>query len=212
MRTSNSTKKHVYVSAHPKFPKIFFFLLLFFIAFLLFSFDDSPSCMRYLEKNFFNRSYVLQAMSMANYPQSQWEPTISALNDALEDAHDIIRKKTAKYPRDPLEYPIILPEVRKIFLDTMFDIFNRIMIDQTSLNQYMLTPGAIQEMFGYVKRKQKILLDQCFGPELEPPPSKKMAEPPPNPAPEANPYPEFPGIPSIVQPPPPPQYSPSFNI
>jgi hypothetical protein len=131
------------------------------------AYDDSPRCYKNLQKDFFSYDLVIQALSMYQIPQGQWELIFQNLQSALRDAPEIIRTRASQQDPNPLEYPFQPKEAEDILFEAMFEIFSNVMKvngaadPRSSLND----PKNVREMFGYIRQQQAFRLHRCMGTE-----------------------------------------------
>lgn len=128
------------------------------------SFNASPRCYKDLQIDFFNQQYIYEALdlyALDNIYQSQWVQIVRKLREEQKNVPQIIRLKANRMRPNPLEYPFQKDKAEELLVQTLYEIFARVMQDYVSL----LPDQTIQNMFAYIKQQQAGRLEACLGGE-----------------------------------------------
>lgn len=137
-------------------------LQLLLIPLSLFGWDDSPACYKRLERYFFKEIYLYEALSLHNVYQSNWKPIYNELESYMREAPNMIKERARAMDNNPLEHPFQPEAAKKLLFDTLFDIFQKVLLDWSVNAENVINQNDIREMFEYIKNKQQDQIDLCF--------------------------------------------------
>jgi hypothetical protein len=124
------------------------------------TFNDEPPCYRRLQTGFFPSIAVNRALSLYNVAQGQWPLINAKINERIAEMPKILRKRAFAMHPNPLEYPFQKKVAAELLYRTLLELFRDIM------HESMITDESqIQEMFEFIARQHKELLESCLGKE-----------------------------------------------
>lgn len=125
------------------------------------AFNDQPGCFQDLALHFFQPGLVDQALSLhSRYVyQSQWANINNMLQEAAPNIPNIIRNRTARQLKSPLDYPFQPKEAYLLLRSVLFEVWVQVLNQNGVINN-----TDIKEMFNYILYKQQDRLHACFGP------------------------------------------------
>lgn len=139
---------------------LFFLVSVVYVTSHLTAFDDTPSCYKLLETNFFEPKLVSQALSLqAGY--QQYQSTWPLINDELRrrslNVSSIIKNKANRMNPSPLEYPFQYEAAANLLWTTLYEIFSSV-VQKYGINDQ----GDISTMFNYLRTQQEVRLKNCL--------------------------------------------------
>lgn len=144
--------------------KRLFFLMTFAVATHVHAYDDSPSCFKDLQTNFFSYDAVAQALSMHYTQQGQWQLYYTAIKDRAKYVPDILKARAAKMDPNPLEHPFQAKAAEELLEQVLYDVFYDAMIYNGYTNQ-----SSIRDMFHYIRQQNAYRIQQCLGIDIDAP-------------------------------------------
>lgn len=133
------------------------------------AFDDTPRCFSDLAATFFAPAVVMQAFSIHNVDQSQWNYLVAELNYRSRDTMRLVRMQADRLNPSPLEFPFNPDIAGQILLSTLHVIFRNALYGfQTSINGNFINDYDVNDMFEYIKTQQWIRLRSCLQPSPVP--------------------------------------------
>lgn len=122
-----------------------------------FSYDARPACFKSLEVNFFDITYLYQALNLYNIPQGSWNLILTALHQQSLSVPAIMMKEGKKLAKNPLENPFNPEEAEKLLLRVLYGVFY-----DALHNNAVIDDPSIEKMFAYIVRHKQPLLNACF--------------------------------------------------
>lgn len=118
------------------------------------------SCYREIEKDFFRKDYVDEALSLHNVSQSAWTYIHQSLQESMKKVPGIVRKRAAKMDPNPFDFPFRPDVASELLRQALFEVFS------TTLAPFGITNSSdLKDMFTYIRDKQSKRLIACFGDE-----------------------------------------------
>jgi hypothetical protein len=147
--------------------KRLFMILLF--PWAAFGFNDAPSCLYYLETQFFPHAIVQQSFDLFYIFQSQWGLILIDLDAEVKKVPQLVKDRAKSMKPNPLEHPFDPEKTKEILLAVEFEVFRSVMM-HNSLGYKM---EAIKGMFDYIVSRQEQRIDACLGKKKAQPGAKK---------------------------------------
>lgn len=130
--------------------------LLFFSS-SLFSYDDTPNCLRRLETRYFEETHLEQVFNMHKVWQSTWAPIKRDLKKRSREVPRLVYEEGKKYRPNPIDHPFNPKEAEKIVIRVLYAVFRQTMLGYDFLNE-----GDIRDMFLYIKAERQAELKACL--------------------------------------------------
>lgn len=124
---------------------------------------EIPSCFFQIEQEFFNPTYVTQAISSnRRIAQSSWSVINQQLQKNVQSIPSIVSQRAEKMHPNPLS-PRFLPlEAEKLLNDVQFEVLAR-----TLLPFQVTNPHEIRDILNYLRSKMAKKWSSCFEKPIE---------------------------------------------
>jgi hypothetical protein len=132
------------------------------MIFPLLGWSDEPSCVREIEREFFNPVFVSQALSLHDVSQSAWSEVNRVLKQKNGDIPGRVRDRAAKMNPNPFDTPFQAKEAKQVLQDVLYEI-----LTETLASFNITDPTEIREMFNYIREQQADKFIRCFGKDDE---------------------------------------------
>jgi hypothetical protein len=107
--------------------------------------------------NFFNQTYLYQALNLYNLPQGSWNLVLTALHQQSALVPSLMMKEGKKLGRNPLENPFDPEGAEKLLMDVLYKVFY-----ETLHNTIVIDDPSIMKMFNYIRRHKQPEIDACL--------------------------------------------------
>lgn len=143
--------------------------LIFFLSFaaLNLSAEDTPSCFQQLERDFFNRKNVIEALSFARVQQGVWELIANELDQSSGSIHLKLRRRAEELNPDPLEKPFNMEQSKKLLEQVLIAEMKAAFIKYDVYRE-----SDVLVAFNFLKDRQKRKWQQCKTRQAVPQPSR----------------------------------------
>jgi len=119
---------------------------------------DEPSCVRELERDFFNPVFVSQALSLHDVSQSAWAEVNRVLKQQIGAIPGRVRDRAARMNPNPFDIPFQEHDAKQVLESVLYDVLAE------TLKQFNITdPTEVREMFNYIREQQADKFVRCFG-------------------------------------------------
>lgn len=118
--------------------------------------EATPPCFYELERNFFNRKNVIEALSFARVQQGMWELIAIELEKRSPSIHRELKKRARLLQPDPLEEPFNMEKSKKLLEEVLIEDIKAafILYDVYRESDVMVT-------FNFLRDRQKRLWQEC---------------------------------------------------
>lgn len=123
---------------------------------------DVPPCYRDLEVNFFDPNIVNEAFSLHAISQSNWNLINTELQRNMKQVPELIRERAKQIDPNPFESPFQPEAASELLQQALLEVFSKTLSIFHITNQY-----NIEEMFNYIRKRQRARLTACLGEEME---------------------------------------------
>ncbi|HEV8052578.1 MAG TPA: hypothetical protein VGP47_08785 [Parachlamydiaceae bacterium] len=123
---------------------------------------ETPPCYKQLEVNFFNSTFVNEALSLHSVSQSNWALINTELQNNLKQVPEMVKERAKKMDPNPFGTPFQPQEASKLLRRVLLEVFSATLANFQITNQ-----GKVEEMFRYIRERQSQRLLSCFGQEEE---------------------------------------------
>lgn len=134
-----------------------------FIPHLSISVEDTPPCFHQLEREFFNRKNVIEALSFAQVQQGVWELIAGDLDQKSGSIHEEVKRKGKDLKNNPLEKPFNMGQAKKLLEQVLLA-----RIKEAFVKYDVYREGDVQVTFNFLKDRQKRIWQEC---QLKKPPA-----------------------------------------
>lgn len=107
---------------------------------------------------FFPPEIVKQSLDLFYVFQSQWDPILSEIARASQNAHQQLKDRAKKLRPNPLEHPFDPEKTKELLLSIEYDIFKNALI-----KNYFRNAQAIKGMFDFIVNAQAERIEICLG-------------------------------------------------
>lgn len=145
-------------------------LLLLLTFTRLYGFNDEPGCFRELQTTFFQTDLVQQALSLNAIDMNTWPLITQELQRRSQTIPSILRERTRFMRPDPLDYPFDPIGAGEILRQILFQMFTDVFHDFRTSSGLIVNDYDIQNMFNFIRYRQRDRITQCLGEgAMEPP-------------------------------------------
>jgi len=121
------------------------------------AYDDSPTCFKEFETNFFPYDLLSEALSMSRISQSQWTLIYQELRNRSGRIADAVQNQARQMQPNPLDNPFNPEQAEKILMSVLYAEFDDVMRAFNVAN-----PLLIRSTFDYIKSRQNRRLKACL--------------------------------------------------
>lgn len=131
-------------------------LIFSFVPHLNFSVEDTPPCFHELEREFFNRKNVIEALSFARVQQGVWELIAGDLDHKSGSIHEEVKKRATELKTNPLEKPFNMGQAKKLLEQVLLS-----RIKEAFVKYDVYRESDVQVTFNFLKDRQKRIWQEC---------------------------------------------------
>lgn len=129
-------------------------------------FNDESPCFKDLQTHFFRPDLVMEALSLHEVYQSQWQPIVQKLQDSSKDVPQLLKLKAENLElsgqRNPLLSPFDPEGADKLLNEILMQVFTNVLRESN-----VLLESDIKDMYVYIRNKQTDRLKACYGQEVK---------------------------------------------
>ncbi|CRX38073.1 hypothetical protein [Estrella lausannensis] len=127
-----------------------------FVPQLSFAIEDTPPCFLQLEREFFNRKNVIEALAFARVQQGVWELIASDLDQKSGTIHAELKRRARELKPDPLEKPFNMGQSKKLLEQILLSL-----IKQAFVKYDVYRENDVVVTFSFLKDRQKRIWQEC---------------------------------------------------
>lgn len=144
-----------------KYVGSFIFFLFVLAGSSLHAWDDSPTCYKDFQKNFYKEDYLYEALGFhPTITQGDWNAINRELQEKVGTVPSMVKTQAAAMHRNPLDHPFQVQPAAALLREILFNILNEVLTAHNVQNQ-----SSIRDIFDYIRSKQIDKIRDCFGDE-----------------------------------------------
>lgn len=127
-----------------------------FVPHLSLAIEDTPPCFQQLEREFFNRKNVIEALAFARVQQGVWELIAGDLDQKSGSIHAELKRRAREIKPDPLQRPFNMGQSKKLLEQILLSL-----LKQSFVKYDVYRENDVLVTFSFLKDRQKRIWHEC---------------------------------------------------